>query len=49
MSTPTPRSKKLVLKSDVIKAKGMTDINELLETQFLEFADDLGDISSFDL
>jgi len=47
-STPiTPRTKKrrstlrkLGLKSDVIKPKGTIDVNDLIETQFLEFADD---------
>jgi len=46
-STPTtPRTKKrrstlkkLGLKSDVIKPKGTIDVNDLIETQFLEFAD----------
>eukprot|EP01084_Bolivina_argentea_P112935 201382_1 len=33
---------KLGLKSDVIKAKGIIDINDLIETQFLEFSDGNG-------
>ena len=31
--------RKLGLKSDVIRPKGIIDINDLIETQFLEFTD----------